>query len=262
MSIEQFAARHYEDANIVRRHATRSRLLPAEAKLLETYRAEIADRRVLDLGCGAGRTTAHLRALTRNYVGIDYSLAMIESCRRRHPAANFIHGDATDLSMVDTNSIDVALFSYNGIDTMSHDRRLRVLREVHRVLVPEGLFAFSSHNLDNCRVVVAIDRSLGLGPQALLRNTTNLLSYLLIRSKQVKTDTYWIRSDPRIGFRQLSYSINKMNQIEQLKQNGFTVVAILNEESELVPAATVDRETRWFYYTCRKRRASGSAADA
>ncbi len=262
MSIEQFAARHYENTKIVRRYATRSALLPAEERLLEMFRAEIAGHRILDLGCGAGRTTARLRTLARTYVGVDCSLAMIESCRRQHPAADFIHGDATDLAMFDAASIDFVLFSYNGLDTMSHGKRLQVLTEVHRILVPGGLFAFSSHNLDNHHKVVAIDRSLGFRPHALRRNASYLLSYLLVRSKQARTDTYSILSDPRLGFRQLTYHIDKSNQVEQLKKSGFATIAILSAEGELVSAATVDRETRWFYYVCRKAQECGPAADA
>jgi SAM-dependent methyltransferase len=260
MSIEQLAVRHYENAKIVRLYATRSALLPAEERLLEIYRAEIAGRRVLDLGCGAGRTTAHLRALAREYVGIDYSLAMIESCRRQHPGVNFIQGDATGLSMFDPASIEFVLFSYNGLDTMSQGKRLQCLAEVHRVLAPGGLFAFSSHNIDNRHDVVAIDRSLGFGAQAWLRNARYLLSYLLVRKQQVKTDTYSILSDPKIGFRQLTYRIGKTSQVEQLKKSGFAEIAILDAQGELVSAGTVDRETRWFYYVCRKPRESEPAA--
>ena len=56
-----------------------------------------------------------------------------------------------NLSMFDSASFDFVLFSYNGIDTMSHVNRLRVFDEVFRLLVSGGLFAFSSHNLESSR---------------------------------------------------------------------------------------------------------------
>ncbi len=262
MSIENLAARHYENAKVVRWYEIRNELLPPEEKLLEVYRDDVSGGRVLDLGCGAGRTTARLHALARDYVGLDYSSAMVESCRQRYPKVNFVHGDATELTMFDAASFDFVLFSYNGLDTMSHANRLRVLGEVYRVLAPGGLFAFSSHNIEGRDIIVALDRSARLLPHAVFRNIKNVASYLRVRKKQVKDVTYSILSDPLAGFQQLTYYISSSNQVNQLTDSGFVDIRILNTRGEFISTATVDRESKWLYYAGRKPGAPGRTASA
>src|SRR3989338_8328332 len=45
------------------------------------------------------------------------------------------------------NHFDYALFSFHGLDYLfPEEQRTRALHEIHRVLKPGGLFAFSSHN--------------------------------------------------------------------------------------------------------------------
>ena len=59
---------------------------------------EFADKRILDLGVGAGRTTPYLLEISKNYIGIDFSPAMIAACQARYPTVEFAVGDARDLS--------------------------------------------------------------------------------------------------------------------------------------------------------------------
>ena len=252
MTIETFARDHYGREVIARIYGQRGDLFPAEKVLLELYREQIAGQRVLDLGCGGGRTSPWLHALAAEYVGVDYSAKMIEVCRARYPQFVFEQGDATNLASFGDASFDFVLFSYNGIDSMSHTGRLEVLAEVRRVLRDDGWFAFSSHSIEFRNIVVAFDRSAPLTLGGLRRNLKYLRSYLRVRRHQVRTSEYAILSDPRGGSRQLDYFISRTNQIAQLQAAGFVETEIVSWDGRRVSTDEPDPESMAFYYICRK----------
>ena len=109
---------------------------------------------VLDIGCGAGRTTFGLYdAGYRHITGYDLSSTMIEAARRvareRGLLIRFDVGDAVSLPYADA-SFDGALFSNQGFMCIpGGERRLRVLREVRRVLRPGRHFLFTTHDRDD-----------------------------------------------------------------------------------------------------------------
>jgi SAM-dependent methyltransferase len=104
-------------------------------------------RRVLDLGCGAGRTTHFLHEMGAEVVGVDISQNLIQAAQQHAPHIDFRVGDAESLDFDDA-FFDGVLFSFNGLDCLyPKDRRLKSIREVWRVLRPEGRFVFSHHNL-------------------------------------------------------------------------------------------------------------------
>lgn len=109
---------------------------------------EMRGRAILDLGVGPGRTVTLLRALSADYVGIDYLPAMVDAARARHPFADFRLGDARALSTLPDERFALVVFSYNGIDSVGHADRQRVLAEAWRVLAPGGVFWFSTLNLE------------------------------------------------------------------------------------------------------------------
>jgi len=103
---------------------------------------------ILDLGVGGGRTTPHLSSLAHRYVGVDYATEMIAACRKKFPALEFEVVDAADLSRFAPSSFDAVVMAYNGIDNLApDDSRLSAWREMHRVLKPNGILIFSSHNV-------------------------------------------------------------------------------------------------------------------
>ena len=110
------------------------------------YRDDIAGRRVLDLGCGAGRLAIYLRPLTDHYVGLDQSPHMIGYCRRNFPGLVFHVGDMRALTQFDAGSFAAVFAVFNLFDAVSHEDRLALLGEVHRVLSADGLLFFSAHN--------------------------------------------------------------------------------------------------------------------
>ena len=119
---------------------------PGERAALEHVADEARGAPILDIGVGAGRTIPLLRAMSPDYVGIDYTAEMVTACRARHPDARIEHMDARDLGRFRDGQFGLAVFSFNGIDAVHVDDRQQVLREVHRVLRPGGIFVVSAHN--------------------------------------------------------------------------------------------------------------------
>jgi ubiquinone/menaquinone biosynthesis C-methylase UbiE len=48
----------------------------------------------------------------------------------------------------ENETFDFVMFSFNGLDYLSHSDRLLALGEIRRVLKPAGLLLFSSHNAE------------------------------------------------------------------------------------------------------------------
>jgi ubiquinone/menaquinone biosynthesis C-methylase UbiE len=117
-----------------------------ERIVFEALAGEMDNKTILDIGVGAGRTVPLLRAISEDYTAIDFSREMVRLCRQHHPGVKVDVGDARDLGRFATGSTDLVVFSFGGIDHVTHDDRQAILGEVHRVLKPGGAFAFSTHN--------------------------------------------------------------------------------------------------------------------
>ena len=107
--------------------------------------------KLLDLGCGAGRTSIPLTILGFEVVGIDISSSMLKAAileaERLNLKIDFQEMDAKSLDFAD-RSFDCALYSFNGLDHIpGYNGKLEVLREVFRVLKPGAPFIFSSHRI-------------------------------------------------------------------------------------------------------------------
>jgi ubiquinone/menaquinone biosynthesis C-methylase UbiE len=84
--------------------------------------------RVLDVACGTGFLTQHLRG---EVTGIDQSEAMLEIARRRVPLATFVRGDALALPFAD-GSFD-RLLTAHFYGHLRKGARERFLAEARRV---------------------------------------------------------------------------------------------------------------------------------
>lgn len=126
-------------------------LWKSEKMMFEKYVPKTAS--ILDIGCGAGRTTIALYEHGwKNITGVDLSECMIESAQKisgeKNLKISFEDGDATKLRFGD-NSFDAALFSFNGLMCIpDHRNRLKAMKEIHRVLRNGGIFIFTTHDRD------------------------------------------------------------------------------------------------------------------
>jgi len=101
--------------------------------------------RLLDLGCNAGRFVFAAEELGAVPVGIDCATIPLAHARqvaeRRGSCATFIQGDYTALSFAPA-SFDIALL-INNIVECSYDDFAALLRQLHTILTPDGLFCLS-----------------------------------------------------------------------------------------------------------------------
>ena len=97
---------------------------------------------VADIGCGAGRVTAHLNELGLPAFGIDLSPQMIAVARQAYPGLRFEVGSMLTLDLPD-GTLGGLLAWYSTIH-VPNDRLPEAFAEFYRVLLPGGyaLLAF------------------------------------------------------------------------------------------------------------------------
>jgi SAM-dependent methyltransferase len=119
------------------------------------------DMRVLDLGCGSGRVVAPMARQVREVVGVDVSEEMLARARAWVRAANatFVRTDGNSLAAIAARSID---FAYSLLCLIHVDKQsaFRYLRELARVLVPDGLAHLQFQTLADPRGIAKFVRGL------------------------------------------------------------------------------------------------------
>jgi SAM-dependent methyltransferase len=267
----------YERPAAVREWAAKRELEPPERSLLALLGPVLPGLRMLDIGVGAGRTTAHFAPRVREYTGVDYSRPLIAACQARfggRPGWTFRHGDARSMPFLPDAGFDLVLFSVNGLDCLDHRGRLAALAEVARVCRPEGLFFFSSHNLDAVRLALSVRRlardlratrapgrfALSLGrrvpPQLLARLANPPAGSLVAR------DWAWISQGWPPGSACGTYHAKPGEVDRQVRAAGFTLERVfLPSGAEVGYRESLGRaQDLWLNYLCRRAAAAPGRA--
>ena len=239
----------YSDPAVVSLFAKMERLQPCEELIFQRWIRPGAT--VLDLGVGGGRTAGPLSKIAGRYIGIDYSRAMVEACRARHPQLEFRHGDATDLSQFQDGLFDAAVFSFNGIDCIRDDEgRAKCLSEVARVLKPGGVLVASSHNARAIGVWPQLKTA--RGAQIPWRIIYSFFASARLAGRSLSNAAFWKGSgyvlDPVHGGLVI-YLSTPRTFAPQVELAGLEVVDLVGGRHPDVQAVWL---TPWYYYACRK----------
>ncbi|MDB6073126.1 MAG: hypothetical protein JWO89_766 [Verrucomicrobiaceae bacterium] len=233
-----------------------AQLYPPEIRLLGLLRDRWPSLEMLDIGVGAGRTTAYFAELAKRYVANDFAANMVAQASQRFagrwPHASFQQGDATRLDGIADASFDLVLFSYNGIDCVDFDARRLALSEMKRVCRPGGWVVFSSHNF------YTIPRHLRFQfhphPRRLLEEASR---HRTMRGANPPSEQL-LKQDQALFVdgtaADLRYAYVKPDLQEQtLKQMGFNEVRLyscLNGDEITGTRAYENEDMSWVYYFC------------
>lgn len=236
-------------------------LNPPERNALELFKNKWHTTRMLDIGVGGGRTTYTFAALVKNYVGIDYSPPMVEECKRTFKEREhviFEVCDAADMTRYYDNKFDFILFSQNGIDSVDHPTRQKILSETRKCLKDDGYFFFSTHSING----------FSLHRESMPFNKRNILKSLYtryhdykyyLRKKriyrdydltQLKHKSWEILITGDHNFKMKVYHIKPEYQVEQLKQAGFAVEQVYDRHGKSIDPLNTD-SIGMTYFLCK-----------
>ena len=251
----------YKTRGLVEYYSQLTDLQRPEESILNVLLPDLSRMVMLDSGIGGGRTTLHFAQWVNQYVGIDYSKEMIAACKKRfsrYPKhVSFKVGDARSMQMFDENTFDFVLFSFNGIDYVSHAERIQILKEIQRVGKSGGKFCFSTHNLLSINKKFDLKHQLSRNPERFIQKATRwfLLRFVYNRhssKKQLKESQYAIINDGAHHYQLRTYYIKPAAQLEQLAEcfKNIQVYSLVSgakvyEEAEL---RCIDDD--WLYYSC------------
>lgn len=249
-------ARAYRRADVVRRYQRRVLLDRAEAVVLLKHQSAFAGKDLLDVGVGTGRTTIYLAPLARRYQAIDYSPEMVARFRQNFPEVPVALADMADLGTFEEASFDFVLATNNVLDAVGHADRLQALREIRRVLRPDGMLVFSSHNRDVH----------GLGRRPALQRSRNPVTQLAfsvhwcmklvdrarLAHRQRFTDEYAIVNDGVHRVAMLYYCIGPGKQQRQLADAGFELQETFDKCGRSQPSAACVADSEWLFYVATR----------
>jgi SAM-dependent methyltransferase len=129
-----------------RRLALEGADLEGEARLIDAIAAPRS--RILDAGCGPGRTGAALFARGHHVVGVDIDPELIEAARADYPGPRWVVADLASLDLPSLGvpePFDAAVMAGNVITYVAPETETDVLSRIGAHLRPDGLLVTGFH---------------------------------------------------------------------------------------------------------------------
>jgi SAM-dependent methyltransferase len=215
-------------------------------------------KRMLDVAVGGGRTTRYFAPIVGSYVGTDFSAPLIEAAQSslgdEFSNVSFVVEDMRDLSRYETGSFDFVLCSFNAIDSIDRDERLKVLSEFRRVCDSSGAVCFSSHNLGSVPDLFRVGDQRQPG---LVDKVRRLARYAVLRAvnespRRLMAKPHAMVRDGSLNFGLNHYYVRGDEQLAQLRAVGLPTVDVFGLDGRLIAdSALNEARDGWLYYLAR-----------
>ncbi len=145
--------------------------------------------------------------------------------------------------------VDLALFSFNGLDSVTHEDRLVILGEIKRLVKKNGTFVFSSHNLNWFETLFTL-RGIDL------MSSYEFFARLVIKlSYKHEVESLMLSSHAIINATPPQYYVKLDEQVRQLLGAGFKDVCVVTPSGILggddPSLRRVADKEGFLYYICR-----------
>lgn len=104
----------------------------------------IVGKYVLDAACGSGYGTKILAEAAKTVIGIDYDADLVEYCKNNNEKKNVIFRQMSVVKLDFPDNYFDAVVSFETIEHISPEQQPIFIKEIKRVLKPEGLLFISS----------------------------------------------------------------------------------------------------------------------
>ena len=243
----------YNSFNVINWYVDLNGITKVEEFLFESNANILTNATVLDVGVGGGRTTAYLLDKCAKYIGIDYSQGFVDVVKQKYPKANIQLADARDLIQFEDKKFDIVNFSFNGIDYVDLNDRKKILSEINRVLKPNGLFFFSTHNKSH----FTFDRQ----PWTNKNNSffTNFKTFIKLlpflpkharkKKKEIRFSDHAIINDSAHNYSLMTFYTSPQFLRKQLHTHSFTDIQLFTKNAKHANENALDD---WIFVSCKK----------
>ena len=243
----------YNNKSVVNWYSNLQEIIDVEEFVFKSYASILSTGIVLDIGIGGGRTTKYLINKCKTYVGIDYSKQFTNVVKASFPAADIRNLDARNLADLDSNTFDYVNFSFNGIDYVNLKDREQIFLEINRVLKPNGVFFFSTHNKShfsfnkqpwNDKSNLFFTRI-----KDFIKIAPFYLRKMLNKKREVNENEFSVINDSAHNYRLMTFYTKPAFLIEQLENNGYYNIELYSKKTKIQNFVQLDD---WIFCTCKK----------
>jgi len=181
---------------------------------------------------------------------------MVGYVKKMMPDISVRQADFRDLSAFDNLSFDFVLATDNVIDALSHEGRLRALREASRVLTPGGILAFSSHNIHYKKAFSGPRLAWSSNPVRFAINCAKFAvswrNHIRVAPLRKTTPDYALLNDPGHFYACLHYYAARSTVNSQLAYAGMRLVEAFDVDGRVVSEAEDDSQTPSLLYVAER----------